>query len=185
MSFFKRVNAPFEVVEEIPPDINRKYRRTSPTSFACRTCSANVLSEVVTPIVARLVADLTPHGGPGYADECATASHRDCVDVWPLFAIWLLRVQVPAASGERVAILYDRVLQGEVVAIEEWRAAAYAAANAYAAAANANAADAAYAAANAAYAYAAYADANAAYAYADAERKWQADEIRKLVKNPF
>ena len=70
-------------------------------------------------------------------------------------------------------------------------AAAYAAAYAYAAAAAYAAADAAAAAAAAyAYVYAAYA-ADAAADAADAadarksERKWQADQIRKLVSNPF
>ena len=42
---------PFETVEEIPPDVDAKYRRTSPTSFACRTCATNVLSvEVQRPL---------------------------------------------------------------------------------------------------------------------------------------
>jgi len=120
-------------------------------------------------------------------------------------------VEVAVACAERVLARYEAKYPGDnhpraaIEAAREWmqnpceetRAAAYAAADAADAAraaadaaayAYAAADAAAYAAAAAAYAaaYAAYAAAYAAdAAAAAAERRWQADYIRSVVRNPF
>ena len=101
---------------------------------------------------------------------------------------------VPAGEDRpRRAIEVARAWCADAATLDDVRAAAAAAAAAYAAAYAANAADAAYAAAAAAdaaaAAYAAAYAAAAAAAYAayaaDAERKWQANEIRKIIENPW
>ena len=129
--------------------------------------------------------------------------------------IWLLRregswtkadkVRVAVACASHVLTLYEEKYPKDdrprkaIEAAQAWceapveENAQKARASAYAAyAASDAAAYAAYAAdADAAYAYAAYAAyaASAAYDASDAdrvkERKWQADEMRRLIKNPF
>jgi len=134
----------------------------------------------------QLIHDLTPHAPPGWTDEMACAHLRDSEDVWPLFAIWLLRVQAPSEHGERVAALYDRVLRGEAVTGQEWRAAARIATAAYYAAyaaTYATAANAARIATAATYAaYAAYYAAANADAYA---RRAQADKLLALMQGQW
>jgi len=142
----------------------------------------------------QLIHDLTPHAPPGWTDEMACAHLRDSEDVWPLFAIWLLRVQAPSEHGERVAALYDRVLRGEAVTGQEWRAAADAATAYYAARATTATATAYYAARaadddSAADAYAYYYASSAAYAatdaYAAAARRAQADKLLALMQGQW
>jgi len=134
----------------------------------------------------QLIHDLTPHAPPGWTDEMACAHLRDSEDVWPLFAIWLLRVQAPSEHGERVAALYDRVLRGEAVTGQEWRATA-ATATAYYAARAATATATSYYAARAAYADSAYYYASsAAYAATDAyARRAQADKLLALMQGQW
>ena len=142
----------------------------------------------------QLIHDLTPHAPPGWTDEMACAHLRDSEDVWPLFAIWLLRVQAPSEHGERVAALYDRVLRGEAVTGQEWRAIAatasppppLAAAAYYYAYYTYYASSSAYASSSSAAAYCASAN---AYAYASfaaaAARRAQANKLLALMQGQW